>query len=429
METANRSNLRGTPRESRGAGGKTEKGGHASRKESERASRKESERASRKENGAASGPDGGPSALRGDGAFAEGGRERNARTDRPRGGEHKEDGHGKHADPHPWLVDPETTCQVTKEEWSAALERARGEIIPRELPKKSGDPPEFILTLGAQGSGKSTVAMAYVERHGRFPVETYAHLDFDVAVRYHPRFRNVWSLPDVLGRRPGPGSARAWRLCDEALQGLLTKVAYELMDAGHNVVLQSHSPERLIEARERGYRTVCLFVGAPLGLCVERARSRALATGMFLAPTLETQRGHVAQTWNRLRCMAPYYATWADELAVVANGRPGVSPKSAVKDAVRGPPLDWALFGPDGEVLRGEEQRSPIRALFEAAQGKRWPPRRSLIPETDVCLQHARRKEGRTLPCGKKSSLGSSGSRKKTPGPKKKTPAAKKKAD
>jgi hypothetical protein len=268
---------------------------------------------------------------------------------------------------HAWLVDPQDECRVSRAEWEAAYEAARRDLLPTRPPDPRRGPPEFFLTGGAPGSGKNSVAHAYVRRRGRHPPSSYVYLDFDAAVKYHPRFRDVWSLPDVRGFRPGPGAAHGWNLCASSLDGLLSRIAYELMDGGYNIVMQSHQPERLVEAKERGYRTVYLFVGAPARTCVRRARERALETGMFLAPTLTAQQRHVENHWHRMRALAPYRGVWADEFALVANGRPKVPPERAAAGA--------RILRPHEEAAPGwGARRAWLQDHVEAALGNgAWP--------------------------------------------------------
>lgn len=287
----------------------------------------------------------------------------------PAAGTQSQDAPGDHL----WLVDPRATSQVTREEWDAALARAREDLVPKSKPPGKKGLPEFITVMGAPGAGKSTVAMAYVRRHGRFPAETCAHLDFDAAVTYHPRFRDIWSLPDAHGRRRSAGATSTWTEYISAVTGLMDRIAGDLVDAGHNVVMHSVLPSQFARAWTEKYRTVLLYVGAPSSLCVERAKSRALSTGKFLGPSLEFQRRGIIGAWSRLQDEVPLKALWADVLAVVNNCRPGVTPAEAAKDAVLVSPLVLALFGPGGEKLPKGRRRSRIRELVALSQDARKP--------------------------------------------------------
>jgi predicted ABC-type ATPase len=112
-------------------------------------------------------------------------------------------------------------------------------------------------------------------------------------------------------------------------------VVAEILDSDEkfNVVLQSHTHEALVQFAEAGYRTTLVSVALPLADAVSRARSRAVETGRFLAPTLAAQDRVTEAMWNHYVETAPWYGLWADEMVVVNNG--GANPKTAVKDAER----------------------------------------------------------------------------------------------
>ncbi len=217
---------------------------------------------------------------------------------------------------------PAQICsELTPNELAEAGMKARREILKGARPARAT--PHFLLTLGAPGAGKSTVAAA-VTAH-RAPSEHYVTVDFDLAFRYHPRYADVWDLPSaVTGKPSGVGAVLGFLFCNEAVEPVFAEILRGLLTAKgprYNIILQSHDHDYLITAKLSGYRTTLLYVGAPLKVAQARSRARAAATGKFLAPTLAAQDALVQAMWEEYRERAPWVALWADRFLVVDNGR------------------------------------------------------------------------------------------------------------
>ena len=220
-------------------------------------------------------------------------------------------------------IDPDYVygfCNVTSEEWDKALKTARRELLRGKKPVRSGETPHLILTIGAPGAGKSTVAAAVAKERGS---GDYVTVDLDVAVKYHPRYLGVWGVPDVATGKPtGVGMTTEYLVCNNSLIDILVQIISDLLEAKkYNIIFQSHSQFSLIEAKMSGYRTTLLFVGVPLKTAIQRSRDRAIKTGKFLASNLAIQDEHIYSMWSGYRVMAAWYGLWADEFLVADNSR------------------------------------------------------------------------------------------------------------
>lgn len=228
-------------------------------------------------------------------------------------------------------------CAVTPAEMEAALKAARKDLLRDKRPVPRGSAPHLIITIGAPGAGKSTVAEAVARRGDHGDYGDYVTIDEDVAVKYHPRYAGVWGVPSaVTGRPTGVGFTMGYLMCNQhLLGGVMVRIFEELVHAKgprYNIILQSHAQDNLIEAKLEGYRTTLLFVGVPLPVAIRRSRDRAIATGKFLAPTLAAQDEIVDSMWNLYRRSAAWYGLWADEFLVADNSRPARDPAAFATD-------------------------------------------------------------------------------------------------
>jgi hypothetical protein len=178
----------------------------------------------------------------------------------------------------------------------------------------------------------------------------YVVLDFDLAVKYHPRFRDVWNIPDAITGKPtGVGVTIGLLACNHSLEGILIKLYQDLVtaDKKYNIILQSHEQLDMPFASDNGYVTTLLYVGVPLSVAVARTRKRAVETGKFLAETLQEQDEIVENMWNRYALSAPWYGLWADQFLVANNrkeARSDARARAEILKNVREIPLhgkDW----------------------------------------------------------------------------------------
>jgi adenylate kinase family enzyme len=233
--------------------------------------------------------------------------------------------------------------ELTADEQEAATKYALEDLFAGKAPVPSASEasPHAVFTIGPPGSGKSTVADALVRAMGVHPAESYVVLDYDALIKYHPRFRDTWRVPDVFGRPTGVGYALGWMRCIDDLDDLGQVLRKKIFTERYNVIVQTHAHIGLIEAQLASYHVTLLYIGVPLALAQDRARKRAVETGRFLAPTLEIQDRHIAQTWERYKLQAPWYGLWADQVFVAKNDRDGAPPSTRDDFAAINPHEAW----------------------------------------------------------------------------------------
>ena len=252
--------------------------------------------------------------------------------------------------PRQW-VDPYSAyseCEVSPAEYAAALAAAREDLLGKKKPVPAGTAPHLLITIGAPGAGKSTVSEAVAAERGS---GDYVTIDMDVAVKYHPRYRDIWAAPSaVTGRATGVGFTQSYLACNSSLTDILIRIYNDVVfgvEARYNVILQSHDHTNIIAAKLAGYRTTLLYVGVPLEIAKARSRIRAVETGKFLAPNLAIQDEVVETLWVDYRSTAAWYGLWADEFLVADNRRKaksGGNTRKAVLRSVKEIPLhgmDW----------------------------------------------------------------------------------------
>lgn len=222
-------------------------------------------------------------------------------------------------------VDPYSAyseCDVNAAEFEAATVAAREDLLTGKKPVAEGTRPHLLITIGAPGSGKSTVAATIAADRGD---GDYVAIDLDTAVKYHPRYKDIWSAPSALtGRSTMIGFTLSYLACNATLEDMLIRIYEEIVFSEgprFNLILQSHSQVNIILAKLAGYRVSLLYVGTPLAVARKRSRTRAAETGKFLAPTLAVQDDVVESNWVDYRMSAVWYGMWADEFIVVDNRR------------------------------------------------------------------------------------------------------------
>ncbi|GFR90199.1 hypothetical protein ElyMa_002561400 [Elysia marginata] len=225
--------------------------------------------------------------------------------------------------PRNW-IDPQMAypdCDVSSVEFDAALAAARKELLENKKPVPAGVVPHLLITIGAPGAGKSTVSEAVVTSRGG---DNYVTIDLDVAVKYHPRYRNIWTAPSAItGKSIGVGFTLNYLTCNESLENILWRIFDDILlgeEGGqYNIILQTHAHSNIILAKLAGYRVTLLFVGVPLEVAQARSRARAIETGKFLARNLAIQNEVVETLWSEYRTSAAWFGLWADEFLVVDN--------------------------------------------------------------------------------------------------------------
>jgi predicted ABC-type ATPase len=240
--------------------------------------------------------------------------------------------------PRQW-VDPDSVyseCEVSPAEYDAALAAARKDLLGKKKPVPAGTAPHLLITIGAPGAGKSTVSEAVAAERGS---GDYVTIDMDVAVKYHPRYRDIWAAPNaVTGRATEVGFTLSYLECNSLLEDILIRIYDDVVfgeGARYNVILQSHAHINIILAKLAGYRVTLLFVGVPLEIAKARSRTRAVETGKFLAANLAIQDQVVESMWVDYRKTAAWYGLWADEFLVADNRRKAKSDGDARRAVLR----------------------------------------------------------------------------------------------
>lgn len=225
---------------------------------------------------------------------------------------------------NPWIGNPFDICKpLSDAELKEAAQKMEDDLLKGKTPMKKDAMPHFIQSIGTPGSGKSTVtnlATAIIHKwNDDWHSDNYVVLDFDALMKYHPRTKDVWSIPDMLGKPTGIGFAQGWTKCEDFLTPLMQKFVDKVIELRYNMIVQSHQFTTMIDAKMHGYACTLVYVAAPLELAQQRARRRALTTGMFLSVTLARQDEFIEERAKWYRTHSPWYALWADHFIAVKN--------------------------------------------------------------------------------------------------------------
>jgi adenylate kinase family enzyme len=268
--------------------------------------------------------------------------------------------HRKLGEPLTTWVDPldaYSGCDVTAAEYDAAAAAARKDLLKGKRPVAEGVTPHLLITIGAPGVGKSTVSGAIASKRGAG--DDYVTVDLDTAVKYHPRYSDIWAVPSAATGNPaGVGYTLGYLSCNASLGDLLLRIYEDIIFAKgprYNVILQAHTQVNIILAKLAGFRVTLLFVGTPLATAQARSRTRAITTGKFLAANLAAQDEVVESMWVDYRLTAAWYGMWADEFLVADNRRGAATDEDASKNVLRRV-KSIPLHGADWDVQRRAAQ-------------------------------------------------------------------------
>lgn len=220
--------------------------------------------------------------------------------------------------PRRWLAVDHTLWTLTPAEKKEYGEKMWRELTRGKTPVSDALMPNYLITMGAPGVGKSTVASIFVREYGgQKQWENTVILDYDELIRWHPKAEAMLDLKDTDGKPTGLGYAYAYEHTSDMVD-TAAEVLKRLIAARYNLIVQSHEQSTIVEAMRAGYHTALLYVAADRAVALRRLQERMRARGLYLEP---------GATWESLydnydahyRVMAPWYALWTDLFVAVSN--------------------------------------------------------------------------------------------------------------
>jgi hypothetical protein len=227
-----------------------------------------------------------------------------------------------------------------------------GVLTKGRRPMAKGTTPHAVVTIGAPGVGKSTVARHFVELTSEYAFETYVEVDFDKTLDYLRVGEVIRDLPAADGSPTGVGDAYGWTKCIDQYWEVPVRVLHRLLEDNFNIILQSHMMMWIVDFQTVGYHCSLLYVVASPATAKRRAAARALAEGRFLIPATEQNSwgwaGFVDRSIANYRKSAPWYALWASNFYIIVNE------------------ADRAKFSAADFVRVDLQKAAPLRAAQEA---------------------------------------------------------------
>lgn len=178
---------------------------------------------------------------------------------------------------------------------------------------ENGIQPLFVLTCGAPGSGKSSVAGKFT--HDTFPGHDFATFDTDTVQDFHPRYNELFEVRDVatnnviqdIGQLDIPGD------CMTQLDNIMHRVFSEAIGKYH-IILHTHNTlDAIVNARNHGYDIILLWVGTPLSVAKRRVRERVGDVRYFVSPHV------VAKFHNTYLRVIPHLAMLVDYFVIIST--------------------------------------------------------------------------------------------------------------
>ena len=228
-------------------------------------------------------------------------------------------------DPNSDWIDPldvYDSCKVTQTEYTDALRQAEKKITAGKKPQHPDIKPKFYVTIGAPGSGKSTLINHIAKKLN--PELDFISIDLDLAVEFHPRYQNIWSAENAVSeQKTNIGFTLTRQICNDNLEGMMESIFYDLIEnrTRHNIILQTQDLNSIILARSAGYEINLVFVGVQLQTAITRSKLRAVDTGKFLAPNILQQNRIVEEMWNDYKYNTAWYSLWADNVYIIDNNK------------------------------------------------------------------------------------------------------------
>lgn len=223
-----------------------------------------------------------------------------------------------------WIdpLNPYNRCDVSPDEYRTAIVKAKTVLTKNKKPQTIGLKPKFYITIGAPGSGKSTLIQHIVHKFN--PDLDFIIIDLDTAVDYHPRYTSIWSADSAVdSNKTNIGFTLTRQICNDSLEGIMEAIFYDIIkdNLRYNVIFQSQDLNSIILARSAGYEVNLVFIGAKLETALKRSKSRALRTGKFLASNLYMQNRVVEDMWMDYKHNTAWYSLWSDNTYIIDNNK------------------------------------------------------------------------------------------------------------
>ena len=246
-----------------------------------------------------------------------------------------------------WInpLDPYRACDVSSDEYIAAIFNAKRFLTKNKKPQTTGLKPKFYITIGAPGSGKSTLIEHIVHKFD--PDLDFIVIDLDTAVEYHPRYKSIWSAESAVdSSKTNIGYTLTRQICNDSLEGIMEAIFYDIIkdNTRHNIIFQSQDLNSIILARSVGYEVNLVFIGVKLETAIRRSKSRALKTGKFLASNLYMQTRVVEVMWMDYKYNTAWYSLWSDNTYIIDNNKDIDIEKVKIADTLNIKKFDYYEF-------------------------------------------------------------------------------------
>ena len=209
-----------------------------------------------------------------------------------------------------WIdpLNPYLPCDVSSDEYRSAIITAKRVLTKNKRPQVAGLKPKFYITIGAPGSGKSTLIQHVAHKFN--PELDFIIIDLDTAVDYHPRYQSIWSAESAVDtHKTNIGFTLTRQICNDSLEGIMEAIFYDIIkdNLRYNIIFQSQDLNSIILARSAGYEVNLVFIGVKLDTAIKRSKLRALKTGKFLASNLYMQSRVVEDMWMDYKYNTSWY--------------------------------------------------------------------------------------------------------------------------
>ena len=223
-----------------------------------------------------------------------------------------------------WIdpLNPYLPCDVSSDEYRSAIITAKRVLTKNKRPQVAGLKPKFYITIGAPGSGKSTLIQHVAHKFN--PELDFIIIDLDTAVDYHPRYQSIWSAESAVDtHKTNIGFTLTRQICNDSLEGIMEAIFYDIIkdNLRYNIIFQSQDLNSIILARSAGYEVNLVFIGVKLDTAIKRSKLRALKTGKFLASNLYMQSRVVEDMWMDYKYNTAWYSLWSDNTYIIDNNK------------------------------------------------------------------------------------------------------------